>query len=124
MGDYSGGIINYWRERYGRYDNVSGERSGQRQREGERGVGYKGYVTCSAFRDDGFVFRGEQLALVFQFLGEELAALEEFKENYGYVYIIFDMKTNQNVTNGLDSWSISLLPTKIQQLILFTLQLY
>ena len=52
-----------------------------RDREGkERGVGYRGYVTLIACRDDGFVFSGEQLALVFQFQREELTAVEENKE--------------------------------------------
>ena len=45
-------------------------------------MGYRGYVTLIARRDDGFVFSGEQLALVVQFQSEELAALEEYKENY------------------------------------------
>lgn len=43
-------------------------------------MGYRGYVTLTACRDDGFVFSGEQLALVFQFQREELTAVEEYKE--------------------------------------------
>lgn len=53
-----------------------------RDREREKGVGYRGYVTLVAWREDGFVFSGEQLALVFQFQHEKLTAVEEYKENY------------------------------------------
>lgn len=51
-------------------------------------MGYRGYVTLMARRDDGFVFSGEQLALVVQFQGEELAALEEYRENYYCFFIL------------------------------------
>lgn len=51
-------------------------------------MGYRGYVTLIAWRDNGFVFRGEQLALVFQFQHEELAALEEYKENYYCLFVV------------------------------------
>lgn len=50
-------------------------------------MGYRGYVTLIAQRDDGFVFSGEQLALVVQFQSEELAALEEYEENY-YCFVV------------------------------------
>lgn len=58
------------------------EREMDRRREGERGVGYRGYVTLVEWSKDGFVFSGEQLALVFQFQHEELTTVEQYEENY------------------------------------------
>lgn len=52
-----------------------------REREKERD-GHGGHVTLIAWREDGFVFSGEQLALVFQFQRVESTAVQECKENY------------------------------------------
>ncbi len=48
----------------------------------ERRMGCRGYVTLMAWREDGFVFSGEQLALVFHFQREESTAAEKNKENF------------------------------------------
>lgn len=45
-------------------------------------MGHRGYVTLIMWREDGFVFSGEQLALVFQFQREKSNAVEEQKGNY------------------------------------------
>lgn len=58
------------------------ERESNGRREGERGVGHRGYVTLIMWREDGFVFSGEQLALVFQFQCEKSNAVEEQKDIY------------------------------------------
>lgn len=64
-------------------------------------MGYRGYVTLIAWREDGFVFSGEQLALVFQFQDEELTPVKEYKENYHclllyYAYSFTQHKTKEN----------------------------
>lgn len=58
-------------------------------------MGYRGYVTLIVWREDGFVFRGEQLALVFQFQREELTAAEEYRDNY-YFPLLHDLYSSKH----------------------------
>lgn len=43
---------------------------------------HRGYVTLIMWREDEFVFSGEQLALVFQFQHEKSNVAEDYKDNH------------------------------------------
>lgn len=64
-------------------------------------MGYRGYVTLIAWREDGFVFSGEELALVFQFQSEELTLLRSIKRIIIIIYCCIICISTLNKRNNL-----------------------
>ena len=61
--------------------------------------------------EDGFVFSGEQLALVFQFQLEESATVKEYKYNLHwllsyYLYSVFNIKQKKALIRQTDTFDV------------------